>query len=118
MFRQFRLSLSSNPRSILNSIQNSKDVNFCRLEPHPLAQGEGAVSQRLPMHLLSESVQYGTAIPNVSLNLVLSRTEYDGRTTFDGNSSEWHGCTSQSLFPAYSAIIFVKSNHEHTPSFE
>ena len=31
---------------------------------------------------------------------------------------EWHGCMSHVSFPAISAIIFVKSYHEHTPSLE
>lgn len=70
------------------------------------------------IHFLRESVQYGTLSPKVCLNLVLSSTEYAGRVTFEGNSSEWQGWMSQAVLPAYSAIILVKSNHEQTPSLE
>lgn len=40
---------------------------------------------------LSDSVQYGTLMPKVSLILVLSRTEYEERVTSEGNSLEWQG---------------------------
>ena len=76
------------------------------------------LSFKLLIQILREWVQYGIVKPNVSLNFVLSSTEYAGRTTFDGNSQEWHGRMTQLLFPAISAMAIVKSYHEHTPSFE
>ena len=42
---------------------------------------------KLWMHRQRDSVQYGIVIPNVCLIFVLSRTEYAGRTTGEGNSS-------------------------------
>ena len=56
-------------------------------------------------------------MPKVVFILVLSRTEYGGRTTFDGNSLLWHGTILQSR-PVAVAISRAKSYHEHTPSFE
>ena len=73
---------------------------------------------KLLIHFLRESVQYGTLMPKVSLILVLSRTEYDGLVTGLGNSLLWHGWMLQAVVPLYSAIIFVKSNQEQTPSLE
>ena len=73
---------------------------------------------RLEMHFLSDSVQYGTERPNVSLILVLSKTEYEGLVTGLGNSLLWHGWMSQAVVPLYSAIILVKSNQLQTPSLE
>ena len=70
------------------------------------------------MQVLRESVQYGTSTPKVSLIFVLSSTEYAGRFTGDGNSSEWHGNISHLFCPENSCTIFAKSYHEHTPSFE
>ena len=43
---------------------------------------------KLAIHFLSDSVQYGTLIPNTSITLVLSSTLYEGLVTGLGNSFE------------------------------
>ena len=70
------------------------------------------------VHLLTPSGHQCGSIPKVSLTLVLSSTEYAGRTTLLGNSPLWQGSIRHESFPANAATAFAKSYQLHTPSSE
>ena len=65
-----------------------------------------------------DSLQCGMSISKVFFIFVLSRTEYGGRVTGEGNSLLWQGLMRQPVLPAVAAISTAKSYHEHTPSLE
>jgi hypothetical protein len=78
-----RMSLPEQAAAKMGSDESgASGYDYISLEIHYL---------RLFIHFLSESVQYGTLMPNVFLIFVLSKTEYAGLFTLLGNSSLWHG---------------------------
>ena len=77
---------------LVTSLLNSFQMTRCNITANPY-QYEVLHSFMLAIHCLRESDQYGTSKWNVSLNLVLSRTEYAGLFTGDGYSLLWQGKT-------------------------